>query len=182
MNGAPRLRKEYEMNFDKLAPKIARRDKYAFGLLYEQTRRLVFTVCLGVVKNQAVAEELTQETFVAVWTNSDKFRGSGYKTWILTIAKHKSINALRKRQRETAVDFFEDESALGGYEIDVDTGIVLRTALEKLDDEERQIVLMRNAGLQAKEIAELLSIPRGTVSWKYTEALKKLKRTLEGVQ
>ncbi|MBQ7924294.1 MAG: sigma-70 family RNA polymerase sigma factor [Clostridia bacterium] len=168
------------MNFDKLALKIAEHDKRAFELLYEQTRRLVFSVCLGVVKNQGVAEELTQETFVTVWQRSGEFRGNGYKTWILTVAKHKSINALKKNRRETPIDFFENERAGGSYEVDADTGIVLKTALRALDDDERQIVLMRNAGLKAKEIAEMLGIPRGTVSWKYAEALKKLKKLLEG--
>jgi len=167
------------MNFDKLAIKIAERDKSAFELLYEQTRRLVFSVCLGVVKNQSVAEELTQETFVTVWQQSEKFRGKGYKTWILTIAKNKSLNALKKNRRETPFDFFENESVGGGYEVDVDTGIVLKTALNSLNDEERQIVLMRTAGMKAKEIAQALGVPRGTVSWKYTEALKKLKKLLE---
>ena len=167
------------MNFDKLATKIAKRDKSAFELLYEQTRRLVFSVCLGVVKNQGVAEELTQETFVTVWQRSGEFRGKGYKTWILTVAKNKSLNALKQRQRETPVDFFENEYACGSYEIDVETGVALKTALHTLEREERQIVLLRNAGLKAKEIAELLRLPRGTVSWKYTVALQKLKERLE---
>ena len=168
------------MNFDKLALKIAKRDKSAFELLYEQTRRLVFGVCLGIVKNPSVAEELTQETFVTVWQRSGEFRGNGYKTWVLTIAKNKSLNALKKNRRETPFDFLENESACGSYEIDADVGILLKTALQTLDEEERQIVLLRNSGLKAKEVADTLGIPRGTVSWKYAEALKKLKTTLEG--
>ena len=168
------------MNFDKLALKIAQRDKSAFELLYEQTRRLVFSVCLGIVKSQSVAEELMQETFVTVWQKSGEFRGQGYKTWILTVAKNKAINALKKNRRETPFDFFENEGACGSYEIDAETGIVLKTALQTLDEEERQIVLMRNSGLKAKEIADAMRLPRGTVSWKYAEALKKLKTTLEG--
>ncbi len=170
------------MNFDKLALKIARRDKSAFELLYEQTRRLVFSVCLGIVKSQSLAEELMQETFVTVWQKSCEFRGQGYKTWILTVAKNKSLNALKKSQRETPFDFMENESLGGSYEVDADTGIVLKAALNALEDEERQIVLMRNAGMKAKEIASALGVPRGTVSWKYAEALKKLKKSLEGWQ
>lgn len=167
------------MNLDRLAPKIAERDKQAFEQLYDQMRKLVFTVCLGVVKNRGLAEELMQETFVTVWTRSGEFRGSGYKTWILTVARHKSINALKKNRRETAVDFMENEYLGGGYELNTDTGIVLKQALEKLSGDERQIVLMRNAGMKAKEIAQVLKLPRGTVSWKYTQALKKLKSLLE---
>lgn len=168
------------MQLDKLALKIAERDKDAFEQLYEKTRRLVFSVCLGVVKNQGLAEELMQETFVTVWQKSGEFRGKGYKTWILTVAKNKAINALKKARRETPFDFFENENIGGGYEIDNDTGIVLKTALQGLNEDERQIVLMRNAGAKTKEIAIALGMPRGTVSWKYAEALKKLKKLLEG--
>lgn len=168
------------MNLDRFAPKIARRDKAAFGELYEETRRLVFAVCLGIVKDRGVAEEVMQETFVTVWTETPKFRGHGYKTWILTVAKNKSINTLRKRKRETPFDFLENENVGGGYSLDLDTGIVLRTALETLSDTDRQIVLLRNEGVKAKEIATIVGLPRGTVSWRYAEALKKLKQTLEG--
>lgn len=174
--GSPEKEK---MNFDKIAIKIAKHDKSAFELLYQQTQRLVFSVCLGVVKNQSVAEELTQETFVTVWQKSGEFRGEGYKTWILTVARNKALNALQKNRRETPFDFFENENVGGVYEVDVDTGIVLKTALKMLEDDERQIVLMRSSGLKAKEIAQALGEPRGTVSWKYTQALKKLKTMLE---
>lgn len=166
------------MHLDRLALKIAERDKDAFELLYEQTRRLVFSVCLSVVKNQGLAEELMQETFVTVWQKSEEFRGKGYKTWILTVAKNKAINALKKNRRETPFDFCENESMVGSYEIN-DTSIVLKTALQGLNADERQIVLMRNAGVKTKEIANALGMPRGTVSWKYAEALKKLKKLLE---
>ncbi|MBR2023004.1 MAG: RNA polymerase sigma factor [Clostridia bacterium] len=168
------------MNLDTLAPKIAKRDKQAFQLLYEQLHRLVFTVCLGVVKNRGVAEELMQDTFVSVWTKSVQFRGRGYKTWILTIARNKALNALRQTGREYAVDFNENESALGSYDMDADTGVVLKLALSKLNEQDRQIVLMRNGGLQAKEIAKTLGLPRGTVSWRYAEALKILRTELGG--
>lgn len=168
------------MNLDLLAPKIAKHDKQAFQQLYEQLRGLVFTVCLGVVKNKGVAEEIMQETFVSVWTSSVQFRGKGYKTWILTIARNKALNALKRNSKERATDFMEDEYALGSYETDAETGIVLKLALETLDEQDRQIVLMRVGGMQAKEIAKTLGLPRGTVSWRYTEALKILKTKLEG--
>lgn len=169
------------MNLDKLAPKIARRDGKAFEELYEETRRLVYSVCLGIVKNGGVAEELTQDTFVAVWTKSSEFRGKGYKTWILTVAKNKSINALKKLRREFPADFEENENLGGSYAFDTssENGIALSAALRTLEERDRQIVLMKNSGAKTKEIAAFLGLPRGTVSWRYAEALKILKKRLE---
>ncbi len=169
------------MSLDQLAPKIARRDKRAFEELYEKMRRLVYSVCLGVVKNSGAAEELVQDTFVAVWTRAAEFKGKGFKTWILTIAKNKSLNALRKQKREFSADFTEHENLGGSYTIDseAETGVVLAAALRRLGESDREIVLLKNSGMKTKEIAEFLKLPRGTVSWRYAEALKTLKKYLE---
>lgn len=169
------------MSLDSLAQKIARGDERAFEELYNKTRQAVYSVCLGLVRVHMTAEELMQDTFVTVWTHSGEFKGHGYKTWILTIAKNKSLNHLKKQSREVAVDFSENED-IGSYESDMALSVTIRAALDTLDPVDRQIVLLRNSGVKAKEIAEYLGIPRGTVSWKYTEALKKLKKYMEGTE
>ena len=169
------------MSFDQLAPKIGKRNEKAFEELYEKLRRLVYSVCLGVVKNRGAAEELTQDTFVTVWARAAEFRGKGFKTWILTIARNKAINSLRKQKREFSADFTENETLGGAYTIDAaaDTGLVLSAALARLKDGDREIVLLKNSGMKTKEIADFLGLPRGTVSWRYAEALKSLKKYLE---
>ena len=167
------------MNLDTLSEKIARRDEKAFAELYEKTRTLVYSVCLSIVKNHGIAEELTQETFVAVWLKIHSFEGRGFKTWLLTIAKNKALNELRARKREFAVDFSENDTLGGVFEPNAELGIALSMALERLDETDRQIVLLKNSGMKTKEIAEFLQMPRGTVSWRYSESLKTLKKHLE---
>ena len=167
-------------NYDSLAKKIQLGDAAAFETVYNGLSRLVFSVCLSVVKNRGVAEELTQETFVAVWQKSATFQGRGYKSWILKIAKNKALNALQKQRKEQVTDFTENEYLLGSYTIDDrDLGILLKTALASLSSEEAEIVLLKNSGLKTKEIAEYLNEPRGTVSWRYAEAIKKLRNYLK---
>ena len=77
----------------------------------------------------------------------------------------------------------EETDFMGGQEgiqaMAAETGIALAAALRLLDETDRQIVLLRNSGMKAKEIAELLDLPRGTVSWRYAESLKVLKKYLE---
>ena len=107
--------------------------------------------------------------------------GQGFKTWILTIARNKAINSLKKQKREFSADFTENETLGGAYTIDAaaDTGLVLSAALARLKDGDREIVLLKNSGMKTKEIADFLGLPRGTVSWRYAEALKSLKKYLE---
>ncbi len=162
------------------AAKIEQGDARAFERVYNQLHRLVFSVCLSIVKRKELAEELTQETFVAVWQKSGEFNGQNYKAWVLTIAKNKALNALKKARREQAVDFTENEYLLGSYTLDDrDLGAVLSSALRKLPEDEAQIVLLKNSGMKTKEIAEYLGEPRGTVSWRYSKAIKTLQNYLK---
>ncbi len=169
------------MSLDSLSTKIARHDKIAFEHLYNKLYQAVYSVCLAILKNHALAEETAQETFIAVWSYSDTFKGVGYKSWILTIAKNKSLNLLKKSSREVSVDFTENE-ALGSYESDFELSMLIKSALKILDPVERQIVLLRASGIKAKELASYLNMPRGTISWKHKSALDKLKKYMEGTE
>ncbi|MDE7071364.1 MAG: RNA polymerase sigma factor [Clostridia bacterium] len=172
------------MQIEKLASKIAQRDKKAFEDLYSETSRIVYSVCLGIVHNRSIAQELTQDVFVAVWESINGYGGKGFKTWIITIARNKSLNYLRSAKREISVDFSQYDNLGDGYTIDEreETRSTLDSALRILQEDERQIVLMRNAGMKAKEIADVLGLPRGTVSWKYSTALERMKQFLEREQ
>lgn len=167
------------MSLDSLASRVAQHDERAFEEVYNKMRRSVYSVCLGIVKSHAVAEELMQDTFVAVWVSSGTFKGKGYKTWILTIAKYKSLNYIKKSSYELSVDFSENDT-LGSYETDMELSVLIKASLELLDPVERQIVLLRSSGVKAKELAEYLGLPRPTVSWKHKQALDKLKKYMEG--
>jgi len=170
------------MNLDKYAVKIANKDAAAFEALYEKIKKLVFSICYSVLKERYLAEDVTQDTFSAVWEKTAEFRGVGYKTWILTIAKNKSLNELKKRNRTYNVDFNENPNSFGDYSIQekVENKNILEIISQNLDEEERQIVLLKNSGMKVKEIAEYLGKPRGTISWKYSQLIEKLQKILKG--
>ncbi|MBQ7760850.1 MAG: sigma-70 family RNA polymerase sigma factor [Clostridia bacterium] len=170
------------MNFDSLAKSIAQGDEKAFEKLYIKLYKLVFSVCFSILKIEATANDLSQETFISVWKNTKDFRGNGYKSWILKIAKNKSINYLQKQKREISVDFSEDPKFVNSEsgDTDTETKVMLKFAIEKLCQQDREIVLLKNSGLKEREIAEHLGIPRGTVAWRYSEAIKILKKQVEG--
>ncbi len=166
------------MQLNSLATKIKNKDKDAFATLYELMRKQVYSVCLGIVARHTISEEIMQDTFVAVWNNIESFKGGNFKYWILQIAKNKSLNYLKKQKRETLTTFETGEMYYGAYSIDdnVTLGNLLKSALQKLDPISRQIVLLKTSGVKTKDIATMLSLPRGTVSWKYSEALNTLRK------
>lgn len=82
-------------------------DRKAFGALYDATSAKLFGVCLRVLDNRAEAEDTLQEVYARVWHNADRYRSNGLSpmTWLITIARNRSIDRLRARR-----------SAAGGLE------------------------------------------------------------------
>ncbi|MBQ7907754.1 MAG: RNA polymerase sigma factor [Clostridia bacterium] len=164
------------MGLDALAPKIASHDEKSFDLLYQKLNKLVYLVCLSVVKNEALAMDLCQDTFVTVWQKSGEFRGKGYKSWVITIARNKSLNYLKKSQR-IVLDGEEIEAE--DTSVSIEDKVALKMAIEHLSRQDAEIVLLRASGMKAREIAELLAMPRGTVSWRYKQAIKHLEKMMK---
>ncbi len=164
---------------DHYAARIAAGDVAAFERLYEKLYRLVYAVVLGVLGDGHAAEDLTQDTFLAVWEQSGTFRGTGYRKWILTIARNKALSYSKRAARERAVDPEEQPGLFGTTDVEEHTDrMVLNTALARLPEQDRQIVLMKNSGMKMKDIAVLLQIPRGTASWRYAQAMERLRQWL----
>ncbi len=158
-------------------------DHEAFEGLYAAARGAVYAMALSVLKNAEDAADVTQETFVKVWTGAGQYRPSGSPmAWLLTIARNLARMKLRRDSRQ--VDLTErewDAIPARSETVPAEDRAVLQTALAGLEDAERQIVLLHAAsGLKHREIAGLLEMPLATVLSKYHRALKKMKAKLEG--
>ena len=96
----------------------------------------------------------------------------------MTIARNAALNLIKKRAREQNTDFDAESYRYGVYEQDVP--FIFALAARTLSEEEYRIVMLAEVdGYKRREIAEMLGMPIGTVTWKYGEALKKLKKQLE---
>ena len=81
--------------------KIARKDEGAMRELYLEFSRKVYAFALNHLRNPAEAEEIVVETMHEVWKNPTRFRGeSKFTTWLLGIARHKVLDAIRSRRPE----------------------------------------------------------------------------------
>lgn len=167
------------MKAETLLREITEGKAGAFELLYTQFKGLVFSIALSVVKCRADAEDLCADTFLAIFKNPCAYRGGSGKQYIATVARNKSLDLLRKRRRETLTDFAADEN-MYSHEPEFNDSIIISAALKVLGDDERQITLMYNGGLKHREIAKVLNMPLGTVTYKYKIALKKMRDYLEG--
>lgn len=168
------------MSPEKLMKKVAEKDKSALEKLYLDYRGPVFAVALSVMKNKQDAEDITEDTFVNLISAAKNYRGGSVKCYLVTISRNLAINKRSKHLREVFTDFTENESLFGEYSYrqDFADNIALKTALDTLPDLDRQIVFMHNAGLKHREIAEVMRVPLGTITWKYQKALETLRTLL----
>ena len=160
---------------------VARGDNAAFAELYEQTRKGIFAFVFGYCKRYHEAEDLTQTVYLKVKAYAGQYRpGTDARAWLFQVAKNAALNHLRKSDREKAVGGGEELSRIrdDGYE---HTGGAVFDAMNAcLDGTERQIVILHVLwGYKHREIADLVDQPLGTVTWKYNNALKKLRKYMK---
>ena len=85
-----------------LIRRIAEKDRLAVQALFGRYHVRVFRFIVRMTRNEAVAEELANETFMEVWRSAHRYEGrSAPSTWIFAIARNKTISLLRKRSRRT---------------------------------------------------------------------------------
>jgi len=155
-------------------------DRRAFERLYRIAAPRLLAVALRLLNDQGAAEDVLQECFVIVWQRADTFRPdrASAMTWMHAIVRHRSLDRLRSRPRETAFD----DDAEGNDRIaslpdgrpdpeqrlaDAQGEGRAARMLERLPGHYRQaLTLAYRAGLSHSEIATQLGVPLGTAkSW-----------------
>lgn len=155
-------------------------DESAFDYVYDNTYKVVYFTAHSILRNRQSAEDVMQDVYVkALWSIGSYSDGNAL-AWLTTIARRLAINEYNKRKREVPTEF--DETSLGSATLPDDDEIgLLSLAEEILSEEEFKIVVMcAVAGYKRREVAKLLDMPTSTVTYKYQEALKTLRKKLEG--
>lgn len=171
-----------EKRFHKCMKKVKAGDKSALREIYEEYVGYIYSVVFLVVKNREDAEDVTSDFFIKLWRLADNYRsGNGHKAWLAAIARNMAIDLLRKKNREILMEDFADSFSENAADEDVEGDVLsdmsLRAALETLKPGEREIVNLKIMGeLTFQEIADALGQPLGTVTWRYQNAIKRLRR------
>ena len=168
----------------ELIRKIALGEGEALASLYEKTSSAVYGFALSISKSRADAEEIMQDTFLAVDANADRYQPVGSPmAWILTITRNLAYQRLRRAKRETAAEDIPEEADHAILSEETENKMILETALKTLGEEERQIVMLHAvSGLKHREIAALLGLGLPTTLSRYHRALAKLQKQLGGMR
>ena len=135
------------------------------------------------------AEDLTQETFASAWKKVNSYEGrSSFKTWLYRIAYNKFVDLKRKEQRYNRLiekmaqnDFCrEGFDPLSRIQAKERSG-VLYEAIHKLETAERAVIVLHYIqGMSFRKMVMVLDEPVGTIKWRTSKALKKLRDFLGG--
>lgn len=169
----------------QLIRRIIARDQNALSELYQRYGGLVYSLATRVIGSRALAEEVTQDTFLKVWNQArtwDPDRGK-LSSWLLTITRYTAIDLLRKEQRrptDASVSLDDIMHVLGAKGLMDDPqwhdGRLLRSLMTRLPSEQIQVIeLAFFQGMSHSEMAEHLHLPLGTVKTRVRLGLQKLK-------
>ena len=163
--------------------RIAAHDQQALLALYEQYGKAVYSLAYRILQNAALAEEVTQDTFLKVWqhkTSWDPDKGK-LKNWLLTITHFTAVDRLRQERRQpdlhpASIDEIEDQLLASHPEMLWPDGSILRLLLAQLPDEQALLIYLAFfQGMSHSEIADQTHIPLGTVKTRLRTGLQRLR-------
>lgn len=180
------------MDSESLATLIARvaaGDERAFARLYDATSAQLFGVVLRMLRSRERAEDVLQEVYVRVWDSAGTYapdKGAALG-WLIAIARHRAIDALRRQRANVSLDDAPEAEALADPGVDALSQALasaearrLRGCIDELDAKPRQCILFAYYdGLTQEQLAARLAAPLGTVKSWMRRSLVHLKECLE---
>jgi len=180
----------------ELMRRVAGRDGEALAMLYDRYAPRVYGLCLRILTESQLAEDILQEVFVRVWERASLFESSrgSVAAWVMGITRNSCIDQLRRMQARPvaaepngASDALPFEESLASEGSDVpglaarnERARLVRRALADLTpDQQRVIELSYFKGYTRREIARQLNWPEGTVHTRARLALQKLRQRLD---
>lgn len=174
-----------------LLTQIAAHNTSAMEVFYKRHASAVYAFCFRRIADAALADEVTNDTLMQVWHSASSFaQQSSAKTWLLGIAKNKTLDALRTRYRNNSreeVTSEEDQQAFvdtapGAYAqlLAKQQGHHLNDCFDQLPPEQRSCMhLSLVEGLTLTEIAQVMGIPSSTAATRIHHAKRKLRECME---
>jgi RNA polymerase sigma-70 factor (ECF subfamily) len=167
-----------------LLQSIAAGDQRALKILFARHNVRVFRFLMKFVDGEATAEDLVSEVFIEVWRKAGQFEArSRVSTWLLAIARHKALSALRRRstdELDDAVIFIEDPSDNPEVTLQkTERSEILRNSLKQLSPAHREIIdLVYYHERTIDDVAEILGVPANTVKTRMFYARKRIGELL----
>jgi RNA polymerase sigma-70 factor, ECF subfamily len=164
-------------------------DAQAFEVIFDRHADAAFSLAYRMCGRRTTAEDVVQEAFLSLWRSGaqyDQSRGS-VRSWVLRVVHNRAIDVFRRSTVRTSRDVADDgitermpaEEDTGADVERRDEAVQVRTALDELPSEQRQVIeLAYFGGFSHSQIADMLKLPAGTVKGRMRLGLNKMRHAL----
>jgi RNA polymerase sigma-70 factor (ECF subfamily) len=186
------------MDEESLIRAACQGDLDAFNQLVLNYQGMAYRKAYALLRNRDAAQDITQDALIQAYQNLLTYRGGSFRSWLLRIVTHASVDELRRWRRQSL--FFINPLDVEGDEVEtppwlVDPGLpveemvewaefgsLLTHSLNELPGSYRSVVFLVDVlDLNYSEAATILDIPRGTVKSRLARARMRLRRQLLGL-
>ena len=169
-------------------------DLSAFNEIVIRHERMVFAVCMRLLRDRVAAEDTTQDTFIRAWGAIHTFQGDTLRPWLLRIATNRAHDLLRARSRRPTgsldAEPFEVEPEWTSQSAPEDSpeahatrselSAVLERALDGLPHDQRLAIILSDIqGYDYEEIAAITDVAMGTVKSRISRGRSRLRNLLQ---
>ena len=175
------------MQEEELILNFQKKNVKAFETIYQMYHKNILGVVLNIVRDSAIAEEVTQDIFIKAWNNASSYspKKGRFFTWLLNIARNASIDKVRSKDfknnsKNLDTQIFVD--ILGTHDnLNSETDAIgLRNFVNQLADTCKKIIeLLYFKGYTQKEASESLDMPIGTIKTKNRNCISSLRLMLK---
>jgi RNA polymerase sigma-70 factor (ECF subfamily) len=180
--------KSSRQQLDELLAGVARGDEAAFAELYQVTSAKLYSIALRILRSNAVAEDVVQDSYFKIWERAQDFDAgiASPITWMAAIVRNRALDEVRRRAVRPAADVSELDQIASDDEHPVevlgrqeDVARLMR-CLEGLEPEKQQMVRLAYLdGFSREALAKRFDRPEGTIKTWLHRSLAQLKGCLE---
>jgi len=175
---------------EALMARVQNRDTDAFAELYDRYAGRAFRVARAICRDTGRAEDVVQESFLAIWTSRARFspEGGSFKAWSMTIVKNRAIDSYRAAAARPPLQPTETQAEkLDAKSKSVQDQVLARSetdamlvSLRELPAAQAEVIALAFFGeLSHSEIAAQLDLPSGTVKGRMRLGLEKLRKQMD---
>lgn len=177
-------------NLEDILIRCQQGDALAWEALIRQQQARVYGVACYFLRNSDEAKDATQESFLKLYKGLDSFKGKSteFIPWMLSIARNCCIDRIRRAQTRTRYENELKQSSLNSQatEKGPETNIserqrkdLIYQALDQFSELNREIILLKDIqGMKNEDVAEILSLPVGTIKSRSSRARLKLAQVI----
>ena len=173
----------------EIIQRILNGEKLLLEVIYDRYGKKAFHRCLSIVKDREIAQDLSHDIMIKVFTSLDKFKGtSDFSFWVYSIAYNHCMDYLKKKKkfRTDSYDTVVIEH-VSTAEIELENKVLkdlqldqLNVLFQELKDDEKMILMMRyQDGMSVKQISSTLGIGESAIKMRLKRGRDRLAELLK---